>query len=147
METLTFSDILKAEDPALSEPVERIFDAKGKPFNVKFRTDCATDADAFYQACGIVSKYVPGIAVQPIKVVFPGVKTFEITNPLYIGELELVSFLVIEPKMNIEQWAVAGKKFGPQFIKVISMTGAMLNHLNDPAKVELDPKGPIPNES
>lgn len=150
-EKLTFNDILEAEPQAEALPISQTFDAKGKPFEVTIRTDCATDADAFYGACEIVAKY-SGDAVKdmkPLKVIYPGNrgKTFEVSNALYMGELDLLSFLVVEPKMNIEQWAMAGNKFGPGFIKSIAQFAVTINSLVDPMKVDLDPKDTTANAS
>ena len=148
--TLTFADVLNEASPAAAETLTKEFTAKGKTFKVTIKRDALTDADEFYKLCSLSAKYGPDATepVEPISVAYPPSmgKNFTITNPMYIGALDLLSRIAIDPPFQIEQWAMVGDKFGPQFISKISGWAATENGLVDQQKTkeQLDPKGKTP---
>lgn len=143
---LTFADVLDADAPEVPSPVTKVFEPKGKKFTVTVRRDTLVDAQEFYRVCNLGHKYLPDAEppVEPLSVVYPPGKgkNFVISDLSYLGSLDLLSQLIIEPKFAPMQWAMVGDKFGPQFIARLAGWASKESGVQDAAKVDKvnDPK-------
>jgi|GEM_PF-6386765 len=152
---LTLGDVLN-EPLQKGSIAEKEFNVSGKAWTLKASVLAKSEAEEYFRISEISAAFLPDKNgkqpfVPALEVVPPPGKgdRFLVKNPLYRWSLELLSLLVISPRFTVEEWAIAGQRFGASFINevggwVIDINGLNPDQINTGAA---DPKALKSNRS
>ena len=128
----TMGDVYAVPEKPVPDPVTEVFKGPdGKDWAISFDVRAKVDAEKYFELSTLINTYALEGPVKPLRVTPApgGGPEFEITYKPYLLTLFLLEATVLSPKLMAEDWAIVGKRFGADFINVVSGYAIFANGL------------------